>query len=1004
MTVMDKLRATVQEGRAVFVVGTGLSISCTKGSPAASWIGLLEESIEWAKSNLPDVTDSWVDLVRGTLDTAKDDNDTSVLISAAGLIANKISAGGVQARSNWLKETVGDLMVADSSWPEALHGLRSPILTTNYDTLIEDATGRPSANWTNPHEVQGVISRQSQAVGHLHGVWNQEDSIVLSDVDYERALKSEALQALERAASSVMSMVFVGVGDGLDDPNFSRLLEWHRRTFASSAVTHYRLCREEELAELTQKHGRDNITPVSYGRGWDELPEFLKKLEPENNAVAIVQNRAELARDTLASKVRVESIVCENLDDIEERPVHQLISAPVLMPLSQEQLRAAEASGYTPEQIQRADPDDVAQHTGVTIISGADGSGRTMALCWLLEAASKWAIDAVPLMTSAADLHRGGRPLVNALKRRSREAGLGLQKDDPFPPMVIGIDDLSPYNTRLCEQVVDDLRRIGKPPTFITCQEGHEAELASILLASGFDAEIRFVGELSRNDIRELVRLASPSRAKVIEDSVVSILKQQHLPRTPFTVSLLISVLIGGNTVGANSSHTTLLDLYLHQLLGRDDLSEDSRWGMDVDLRSAVLQDLAQHYMYQKSAAMPESEVVTRLEKYFSDRGIPESAADLLLEFRALRVLTYEDTLVRFTNISYLYLFAAKAATKNKDLRDYLLRDVLLFAPALKHYPSLERSDGEFVNAVERAFDNINTDILSGQSLHARVRTVQAPEDLEERLERMGENAARQNANPPEFDEPTEEPADDLAMYPRTEYRDSALKIPADLPDFHRYALALDVLSTALRDSVLVADPQMKARILSTALRGWGKLGSLFEEDTEMVEAMRQVVVSASEMLDLPDDRREAFVRLLADLSPAIVIAGGVSASLSTTRLIAALSAIIADPEFRDDADGALGAAILILDVQHKGWVRDIERVTENHKDSRVVANSIKFLCLAALDNAGSALDDPVRLKRYISDLESRRISFGTDAARQRFRNMYEQRVLNNKRVHREIG
>ena len=217
------LESAFSENRATLIVGTGLSMSCSRNASGANWVGFLRQSIDWAMEH-SQAGSNWKSTVEMVLSSALEEDDTNMLISAASLIANKISELGGQGKHNWFTDTIGALPLADTSWAVALDKLRCPILTTNYDTLIEQATGRQSASWTNTSGMQKVLSRTSTQVGHLHGVWSESDSVVLSEADYTRVLQSAPLQALQQAASSVTSLVYVGVGDGLDDPNFSIFL------------------------------------------------------------------------------------------------------------------------------------------------------------------------------------------------------------------------------------------------------------------------------------------------------------------------------------------------------------------------------------------------------------------------------------------------------------------------------------------------------------------------------------------------------------------------------------------------------------------------------------------------------------------------------------------------------------------------------------------------------------------------------------------------------------
>ena len=996
--ILSGLESAFSENRATLIVGTGLSMSCSSNANGANWVGFLRQSIDWAIEHTQ-AGSTWKTTVEMVLSSALEEGDTNMLISAASLIANKIGELGAQGKHNWLTATIGALPLVDSSWARALDKLRCPILTTNYDTLIEQATGRSTASWTNTSNMQKVLARTSNDVGHLHGVWSESDSVVLSEADYTRVLHSAPLQALQQAASSVTSLVYVGVGDGLDDPNFSQLLGWHRQTFGASDVPHFRLCRDSELEGLKRVHGSDHITPVSYGSSWEDLPGFLEQFHEDDSAVLLRRNHVELARDILTARVRDLSIVCEKLDDLDERSLSQLVAPPVLLPLSNEQFQASKESqteeSSSSEQLERCDPREVAATQGITIVAGPEGSGRTTALYWLLEEASRTALGSAPVLVEFSELSRGGKPLTNALRNRVRETGAVLSKGAPLPKLIVGIDDVHPFSSRIVEQTIQELVGMSESgmPVFLSCKEGFEGELAKLLGSAGLQHVVRYVGELSRADIRDLVSLAKPSRSRAIEDNVVSILKQQHLPRTPFTVSLLISVLTAGHIVAPNSSHTTLLDLYLNQLIGRGDIAEDSRWGMDSDLRSAVLSDLAEFFIRSEAGSLAEADVVSRISSYFADRGIPESASDLLHNLRRRKVLSHETGRIFFSHSSYLFIFAAKAATKDKSFRDYLLSDPLLFAPVLKHYPSLDRSDIDLLTSLSKFFAIMDVGVMNSRSIHEPVKAIEAPEDIEERLQGI-EKAFEAGELSDEDDEHAVEAPDDLEAFPRQRNEGSPLTLPDDLPDFHRYSTALDVVSTALRDSILIADPSLKREVLVQVLQGWAKLGSLFADSAELVEAVRKTIEKVAASFGASEERRERFVNVMTGYSPVMIIHGGMASSLSTTRLVPALAEAISDPDFANDPDAALGASVFLLDVQPQGWVKQLEYVSSKYKDTKVMARAFKLLCMVSYSIGSHSPDDQSRLRRYISDLESRLFTFKKEQLRQSFRASFEQNVL----------
>ena len=70
--------------------------------------------------------------------------DLDELVGAAEDLTRRLGgpAGGEFGR--WLARSIGKLSVASPGVLEALAALRVPLATTNYDGLLEAATGRPA--------------------------------------------------------------------------------------------------------------------------------------------------------------------------------------------------------------------------------------------------------------------------------------------------------------------------------------------------------------------------------------------------------------------------------------------------------------------------------------------------------------------------------------------------------------------------------------------------------------------------------------------------------------------------------------------------------------------------------------------------------------------------------------------------------------------------------------------------------------------------------------------
>jgi SIR2-like domain len=94
-----------------------------------------------------------------------------------------------------------------------------------------------------------------EAILHLHGHWQDPASVVLGIRSYEAVLTDSHAEAMRKALAATRTLVFVGCGAGLADPNFTALRGWLTEVFVSSPYRHYRLCLEEERVDLWDEHG-----------------------------------------------------------------------------------------------------------------------------------------------------------------------------------------------------------------------------------------------------------------------------------------------------------------------------------------------------------------------------------------------------------------------------------------------------------------------------------------------------------------------------------------------------------------------------------------------------------------------------------------------------------------------------------------------------------------------------------------------------------------------------
>jgi SIR2-like protein len=274
--LVDDLRSEVAKGHVLAIVGAGVSTAVAGGAAVASWTGLLKSGIERCVEVAHPLPNRWAERVREELESG----DLDDRLSAAEKVSAKLGAptGGEYRR--WLRETVGQLKIQDRSVIEALRELGIPLATTNYDGLLEEVTGRPPVTWREEAKVERVLRGDEPGVLHLHGYWDEPESVVLGLRSYEQVLGDAHAQTIEQALRATRSLLFVGCGEGLADPNFGALLRWSRSVFSGSEYRHFRLCLNSEVASVQAQHpSGERIFACGYGDNHEALAPFLRNLK-----------------------------------------------------------------------------------------------------------------------------------------------------------------------------------------------------------------------------------------------------------------------------------------------------------------------------------------------------------------------------------------------------------------------------------------------------------------------------------------------------------------------------------------------------------------------------------------------------------------------------------------------------------------------------------------------------------------------------------------------------
>lgn len=273
---LDRLcRAMAAKSLTPFV-GSGFSMAVTNNAPHAGWGGLLLDGIEVCERVAGPRPEGWASRTRDQLYNA----DAFTYIATADDITRRIRAvrNGVEFDS-WIENTVGKLTPTSEGKQliKAVRGLGKIIITTNYDTLIEDLEPRwGSRTWTAKDYARADMD--PNIVVHMHGVASEPESIILSSADYERLSKEQLAQVIEQSLFARHRFVFIGCGDGLRDPNIAPLIKFVDREMLQKDTEHYLLVTGPQLRQYNERPLSPLISPVAYGGEFRDLAPFLQKL------------------------------------------------------------------------------------------------------------------------------------------------------------------------------------------------------------------------------------------------------------------------------------------------------------------------------------------------------------------------------------------------------------------------------------------------------------------------------------------------------------------------------------------------------------------------------------------------------------------------------------------------------------------------------------------------------------------------------------------------------
>lgn len=961
----DDIKQKIASGSdAIIMLGTGFSSAVAKDKAHASWVGLLRAGLEYLKTNGLIEKSVLVESIEQDIQIGIE-LDSSFLVAVGEKISSLMHRTSSPHFAAFLRDTVGALE-PDSGKAElarTIEQLNAPVMTTNYDTLYEQITKKPSITWSESRKFRTAIKSQSTDVIHLHGIWDDPESVILTTSDYEKILRHEDTAALRQSIGVLKTIIFVGYGAGLNDPHFQALWNFLKPLVAENVV-HYTLCLEQDLVSINRENFDTPIIPVAYGDNHDQLEPFLKQLVPPTDTpqksmtdARTASQIAETCRLQILDRLADTTLLPGVIDNPSvEYAIEDLVVEPSLLPVPPDQFATEKANGN--DEMQRLNAVNEVMNSSSMVIVGEEQAGVSTALAWATLTRCGVSPTHLPIILDYKLIGQGNKWVQNAIRKHLRASGAPLSNRDPLPPnLVIAIDNFTAANERDLIRTIDDLKSVDPALVIYGVRPGSERPTQR-RIGEARPAIVAYLGRVGRRHAIELARRVVPERATPLADRVLKIARKEGLARNPLSILLLI-VGVNNDEGWINSvSNTTFIDSFVDSLLGRGAWRDDMHLQIDSGGYSRVLQSFATELINCDSESLPWLDSVRHFEEIVRRLDWSDNAQDIARRLIGAGILVNRDGRIFFRQSVYLHIFAARACRQNPELLAKLRSRPLYYAPIIRHYAALVRSDEKVLKWAVDLIQHVEEAETPKEALY-RCYDAEELEHEANQLERLAE-AVEESPDP---DAPTEsspkhveepEQSDSTGKTETAESDDDPYEqIPDDqrspfpahdldnAPDAIRLPAQLSLISNILRDSELVENADLKELGLRRVLAGWGLHMNQVHDSPGTHNLIEGITQFMAERFELSEQRRSELATDLKQVWAMVMIADAITEDLATIKLEKALQRVLNDTQLREKIHIILPALILgrSLEVQE-----DYDRLSEILVANSVIAGTRIYL------------------------------------------------------------
>ncbi|KAH9203143.1 SIR2-like domain-containing protein [Leptodontidium sp. 2 PMI_412] len=249
--ILARLRSDLKNNRLAIITGAGVTLNVTadtSGKPLSriTWTGLIRNGLDYL------VSEGFVDTSNRRTQRAYkalEDPEVDGLLDAANIVSSQMKQYG--QFPTWLESVFGSLS-QETRHPDlldmlkALHERGATLLTTNYDDVLERHCRLQRVGRSNQDDISKFQRGDLDGIFHIHGSYHDAHEVVLDTTDYYEVKHSDGVQDVLKTFLQYKTILFVGCGSGLEDPNFDALLRWASERHKNIPHRHCLLIRDDD--------------------------------------------------------------------------------------------------------------------------------------------------------------------------------------------------------------------------------------------------------------------------------------------------------------------------------------------------------------------------------------------------------------------------------------------------------------------------------------------------------------------------------------------------------------------------------------------------------------------------------------------------------------------------------------------------------------------------------------------------------------------------------------